>query len=384
MHRSLLYCAMILIFCGLLPTPSSATLFGSDGLDPTWCEKPNPRQTVVYIDDMMMAEGRTDWASKLATKLRATLAPGERVTVVRLSPRSGQSREMWAGCWPGLTEADRAAAKRGSITDFFSRDAASRLEEQRNFFIRDFGSAMTQIYIDAKRPASAVRIDPANAPEKHIIRALASDEARFSQSKITIRAVVYSDMAENSDLGSVFKPLAEQNVNYGKKLGTYLRRSVFYGFGLGETVNAAAVADDERKFWSAALASMNASIGGLGADLNVPNVVPVHGYAFAVNLAREGQEFDGRLDILVDAEGTLTDSWIGISRLTIAEVSGTFLCQGGAEDGTCHLEGTTNSGIATLTPSEAIALTGNQESGMNGHLGVKGAMFPLTAKTARN
>jgi hypothetical protein len=217
-----------------------------------------------------------------------------------------------------------------------------------------------------------------------LIRALASDEARFSQSKITIRAVVYSDMAENSDLGSVFKPLAEQNVNYGKKLGTYLRRSVFYGFGLGETVNAAAIADDARKFWSAALASMNASIGGLGADLNVPNVVPVHGYAFAVNLARDGQEFDGRLDIIVDAEGTLTDSWIGISRLTIAAVSGTFLCQGGAEDGTCHLEGTTNSGIATLTPSEAIALTGNQESGMNGHLGVKGAMFPLTARTARN
>jgi hypothetical protein len=104
---------MIVGVCGLLPMPSTAaSLFGSEGLDAAWCEKPNPRQTVVYIDDMMMAEGRTDWASKLSTKLRATLAPGERVTVVRLSPRSGQSKEMWAGCWPGLTEADRAAATR--------------------------------------------------------------------------------------------------------------------------------------------------------------------------------------------------------------------------------------------------------------------------------
>src|SRR3954470_14147701 len=131
MHRSLVpYLTIVALSFGLLAAPSTAaSLFGSEGLDPTWCEKPNARQTVVYIDDMMMVEGRTDWASKLATKLRATLAPGERVTVVRLSPRSGQSKEMWAGCWPGLTEADRTAAKSRSLGDFFSRNAASRLEE---------------------------------------------------------------------------------------------------------------------------------------------------------------------------------------------------------------------------------------------------------------
>jgi hypothetical protein len=385
MRCPLLACVLT-VAAGLLsaaPT-RAASIFGSDGLDPQWCQKPNPRQTVVYIDDMMMADGRTDWASKLSTKLRATLAPGEHVTVVRLSPASGQSKEIWAGCWPGLTEADRAASRSGSITDFFTRDAAARLEEQQKYFVRDFGSGLTQIYMDAKRSVDAMQINPASPPEKEIIRALASDEARFSQSKVTIRAVIYSDMAENSDLGSVFKPLPSQPENYGKKLGSYLRRSVFYAFGVGETVKAATIAEDTRQFWSSAFASMNASVAGLGADLNVPNVVPVRAYAFAVNLVRDGQEFDGRLAMLVDAEGTLTDSWLGISRLSIAQVSGTFRCQGDPKDGACRLEGTTNSGIATLTASEAITLAGNQRSGLSGQLGVKGAMFPLSAKTAQN
>ena len=74
--------------------PASAALFGAEGLDPSFCQRPSLRQTVVYVDDMMMAEGKTDWAMKLATKLKATLAPGERVTVVRLSPGNGRSSEV--------------------------------------------------------------------------------------------------------------------------------------------------------------------------------------------------------------------------------------------------------------------------------------------------
>ncbi len=384
--RAFLYACAVIAVAVLGQPVRAASLFGADGLDPAWCQKPTLRQTVVYIDDMMMAEGRTEWASKLSTKLKATLAPGERVTVVRLSPASGQSKEVWSGCWPGLSEADRAKPREGSLIGFFTRDTAAQLDEQQKFFTRDFGLALTQIYTDAKRPIGAVRIDPANPPGKEVLRALASDEARFSQSKITIRAVIYSDMAENSDLGSVFRPLPTGEAeNYGRKLGTYLRRSVFYAFGLGDTVSkAASLTDETRRFWSAALTSMNATVGGMGADLNVPNVVPVQAYAFTVDLVRDAQDFDGRLSILVDAEGTLTDSWLGISRLTIADVNGTFRCQGGPEDGTCRLDGTTNTGIATLSPSEQITLAGNQRSGLRGQLGVKGAMFPLTAKAAEN
>ena len=88
MRRALSALALVAAVLSIQPAPA-ASLFGSDGLDPAWCRKPAPRQTVLYIDDMMMTEGRTDWATKLAGKLRATLAPGESVSVVRLLAATG-------------------------------------------------------------------------------------------------------------------------------------------------------------------------------------------------------------------------------------------------------------------------------------------------------
>jgi len=90
---------IVLLATNLLCPPSWA-LFDNYGLDASYCQQPTIRTTVIYIDDMMMADAQTEWATKLGTKLHATLTPGERVTVVRLSPGNGQSHEYWSGCWP--------------------------------------------------------------------------------------------------------------------------------------------------------------------------------------------------------------------------------------------------------------------------------------------
>ncbi len=358
-------------------------LFGSAGLDPGFCKQPNDRQTVVYIDDLMMVDGKPDWATKLASKLRATLAPGERVTVVRLSPASGKSDEIWSGCWPELSAGERQKIEKQ--TYLFSRSPLDGLADQKKFFMRDLDRALSVIYGATKRPASVAMIDPQQPPDKNIIRALAFDEGRFAQSQITIRAIVYSDLAENSDLGSVFKQSGVLD-NYGKKLGTYLRRSVFYSYGMGEDVsNAASVLEQTRKFWSNAFRSMNASVGGLGTDLNMPNAVPVLGRSFVVVLKRDGQDLDGRLSILADADGNLVDSWLQISRLTIAGLAGTFKCQGTVDDQSCRLVAKTTSGIVTQTAEEDMSLAGSERAGFAGQIGVKGALtYPIQASKAEN
>ena len=356
-----------------------AQLFGKAGLDPSYCDQPSPRQTVVYVDDMMMVDGHTEWALKLADKLRATLAPGERVTVVRLSPASGQSSELWSGCWPGYSDAERA--RLGRQTYFFSQNPLAQLGDQQKFFLQGMGSALTQIYAAAKRPASVATVPAANAPAKQILRALASDDGRFANSRVTIRAILYSDLAENSDLGSVFKALPSGPPDYGQRLGSYLRRSVFYAFGVGADVTGdPGFLESARAFWGAALHAMAATVGGLGADINVPNTLPVRAYSYVVTLAFDGQELDGRLALLTDAEGDLVDSWIGISRLTSAALSGSFHCAD-RDEGRCRLDATTIGGLATNSPSETVRLAGSEASGLKGQLGVEGthAMFNLTA-----
>jgi hypothetical protein len=294
----------------------AAVFFGTVGLDPSFCQLKSVRQTIVYIDDMLMIEGKTDWANKLASKLKASLAPGERTSVVRLSPSDGHSKEIWTGCWPDYSAEQRAVTSKE--TYLVSKNPLDELERQQGFFVRDFGAAVSKIYAESKRQESEARFAPEKAPQKQILRALASDEGRFSNSPMTVRAIIYSDMAEKSDLGSVFKPLPTPQINYAEKLGTHLRKSVFYSFGVGEDVIGGQAMQEKAKiFWSHALKVMSAIVGGFDADLNVSNRIPVRSFLYDLTLQFDNQDIDGKMSVLTDDEGNVVDSWLGFNRLSI-------------------------------------------------------------------
>ncbi|HUC62457.1 MAG TPA: hypothetical protein VMF53_10920 [Alphaproteobacteria bacterium] len=359
-------------------------LFNLDaGLDPAFCKIPTFRSTVVYVDDMMMRAGESSWAITLADKLRATLTPGERVAVVELNPAQGTSRQIWAGCWPEYT-AERRKELAGK-NYIFTSNPLEAVKKQQQYFLSDFGIALTDIYDRALKGPAQGAIRASDPARKQIIEALASDGARFAQSPVTIRAIVYSDLAENSDIGSVFASGAPLPDGVGRKLGTYFRHSVFYFFGVGADVTGEpGYLEIARKFWISALASMDGAVDGLGSDLNVPNQIPINAYHYAVTLSRGGQQLYGRASILVDSEGNLVDSWIGISRLTFVGLTGTFQCPPLTGNG-CTLSATTQGELTTDNPSETIDLSGTDPNALQGTIGVKGALtFPLTAKLATN
>ena len=383
--RDLLLSALVLS-AGLGSTPAHAQLFGSEGLDPTFCKLATVRETVVYVDDTMMTDGQTAWATSLMDKLRATLTPGELVTVVRLSPAgTGSSQEVWHGCWPALSDADRARAAHGIY--IFKANPASQIDTQQRFFARDFGGALTRIYLAAKRPEAETRIDPAQPPHKDIVRALASDGGRFADASRTIRAILYSDLAENSDLFSVFRPPPVPFPDLGARLGTYLRHGVFYDYGLATDIASGGPEDlpeRTRADWRAALRAMAAVPAGMGSDLNVPNVLPVTSATYSVSLAFGSDTLDGKLALLAGSDGELVDSWIGISRLPDSGVTGTFRCAEAAGGTRCRIDGATTSGVATSSQSETVSLAGPATGPLTGHLGVPGTqyLYKLTATRA--
>lgn len=354
-----------------------ADLFASGGLDQSFCKTRAVRQTVVYVDDMIMIDGKTDWAQKLISKLKASLSPGERTTVVRLSPGEGTSAEIWSGCWPAFTEEQKAEIVKHEPY-ILQKNPLDGLSEQQSFFGRDFVAAVSKIYFDAKRPSTDVVFPSGKPPKKQIIRALASDEGRFSNSPTTLRAVIYSDMIENSDLGSVLGPQPDKPINYADKLGTHLRKGMFYAFGVASDVSdGQAVQETARAYWSHALKDMSASVGGFGADLNIPNGIPVKTWSYSLTLQEGDQELDGKASILTDGDGNVVDSWIGFNRLDISGLKGTFQCN----DDTCRLDGVTTSRLVTNeSDAETVALTG-KVARLTGQIGVKGTkiMFPITA-----
>ena len=346
-------------------------------MDPKFCETASVRQTVVYVDDAFMQDGQTEWAGKLFDKLKGTLVPGERVTVVELSPADGQSREAWAGCWPDYPTEERE--KLGKQYSFFSKSPLKALDDQQGFFGSGFAGALSAIYDKHHQPR--VTLDPASPPSKALISALASDGARYAQTKVTIRAIIYSDLAENSELASIFKP--QPPVNFGRKLGTYLRSSVFYAFGMDADVSGGQdVREATRTLWTHALGTMSATIGGIGPDLTVPNALPAAEHEYVIDLKEGDQPLSGRLSLLADVDGNLVDSWIGIERLGTAALTGTARCETGG-NGTCTINANTSRGILSDSPTEALTLRGAAGKPLAGLIGVRGSsvMFPLTATT---
>ena len=376
--RVFLLAALALSSPGLpLVAHAESSIFGgSSGLDPSFCKQHAIRQTVIYVDETILVTDHTEWAVTIYNKLKATLIPGERVTLVDLAPFSGQSAEIWSGCWPAYTP--EQTAQLSVQSHLFSTGPLEKLKDQQNYFSRDFGIAAEKIEKKGQRPAAVVMIDASRPPRKSIIRSLTSDDARYSHAENTIRSIIYSDLAENSDLGSVFKPQGGPAVNYGEKLGSYMRRSVFYVFGMGTDIKGdGSLQDSIRSFWDATLRSMAANIGGFGTDLNVPNIVPTLSRAYNVSLNESGQLLVGRLSLLADSEGTLVDSWIGITRLRSAAINGTYRCAGAVDMPDCTLDVTTAGGVVTTSQSETIGISSHGDNILSGTIGVQGSNVNL-------
>jgi hypothetical protein len=353
-------------------------LFGSTGLDPSFCQDKTFRQTVVYIDDMSIQEGQTQWAVDLESKLKASLTPGERVTIVELYSQQGTSQELWSGCYPDYTTEQRQAIAKK--TYFFSGNPLNGLKNQQGFFMNAIGQSITKVYQHAQSLSYSGRDDAANPNNAEIIEALAADGARYSQTNETIRAIVYTNGAQNSSIGNVFTEGTPPPTGLGQKLGTYFRHSVFYLFGIGSGVTGdSTYLADAKSFWVSALGSMDAPIVGFGSDLTVANEIPVASYIYTVHLTVQGNQLFGKLSLMVDGDGNLIDSWIGVDRLALVGISGTFLCPGD-NDTECTLNADTNGGLTTKSDSEALTMSGDDASALKGTEGVQGAMtFPISA-----
>ena len=357
-----------------MPSWANASMFGASGLDPKFCQMPAARQTVVYIDDTMMQSGNVSWVSDLENKLEATLLPGEKVTLVRLSPSSATTMELWSACWPDYP-ADQKARLSGGMF-LFTSNPLTDLKNQQAIFIDEFLAKITSIYNATKDLPGEASVDGGHPRQKQIVEALSSDSARFTEDELTNRIIVYTDLAENSDLGSAFVPPPVPFPDIGQKLGLQFHNSIFYFFGAGADVsNAQGFLENAIAFWRQVLDATGGAMGGVGSNLSIPNTLPIVAARYVLDLDRHGQHLSGNLSLMADDEGNLVDSWISVTRLSVAALSGTFICQ----NQSCALHAKTNTGITILNVNENLDLLGSS-SLITGTIGVPGSLtFPVTA-----
>jgi hypothetical protein len=368
----------------LLTTPVSAwAIFGADEFKiEKFCEAKSPRQTLIYVDEKILVKGETQWAEDVHAKLSANLMPSESVTLIKLAAETGETQELWKGCYPDYTATDFAKIKLEN-GGFFGSDPVKQLKNQQAFFRKQLGDALGKLLNQSGRERSEVQIDAAQPPKKQIIRALSNDGARFDSTHGAIRTIIYSDMVENSDLGSSLKPKQE---SAAANLALDFKNAVFYVYGAGSTLSAqGSVTDGIKSYWETLFNSAEGHLLGFGPNLIVASNVPLTLQTYAVEISINDKDIRrGKMQLFIDREGNLQDSFIAVAikRQSMLQ-EGSFSCQ----DASCTLSARVPTSVITAQGSAEIKLGGSLDS-LKGTIQIpdaklpdgKDAIFDMTAK----
>jgi uncharacterized Zn-binding protein involved in type VI secretion len=373
MHKFLKLQLIAGLASATLTTGASAAIFGGDGLDiKKFCETAAPRQTVAYIDTRILIDGDQRWAEQLMSKLTSSLMPSEVVTLVGLDTERGQSTEVWSGCYPDYSP-ERLETLKKEGGGFFSGDPVKALKEQQGLFKTQLGAALGKLLTDNMRPAQAVEINPAAPPQKQIIRALASDEARLENRTGENRVILYSDMIENSDLGMALTAKDKAGEAAASTLGLNLQNASLYAYGALSTLKSRGPeAEKAEKYWAGFFHSADAQLIAFAPELGMSASTPVEALHYEISVSVAGNQRLGRMSLFVDRNGAVHDSYITLSSSGRSYIKGgTFLCKGE----TCQLEGETPEPVVT-TDGHAMLKAGGTRDALKGQLSLEGAKLP--------
>lgn len=360
-------------------------IFGTDEFKiEKFCETKSSRQTLIYVDEKNMVKGETQWAKDLLAKLSSNLMPSELVTLIKLATETGETQELWKGCYPDYTATQLAKIK-SENGGFFGSDPVKQLKNQQAFFRKQLGDSLGKLLNQSGRNRSEVQIDITQPPKKQIVRALSNDGVRFDSTHGAIRAIIYSDMVENSDLGSSLRPKTESAAN---NLALDFRNAVFYVYGAGSTLSEQGVKTDGIKsYWQSLFNSAEGHLLGFGPNLIITSSVPVSLQVYSVEIIIDKSKDDirgGKMQFFIDHEGHLQDSFITVAnnrRSMLQE--GLFTCH----DSNCRLSARIPISIITAQGSAEIKLTGTLDN-LKGTIQIpnsklpdgKDAIFDMTAR----
>jgi hypothetical protein len=359
-----------------------------------FCDTKSPRQTIVYVDDTLMTERETQWAEQIVSKLKSNLMPSEPLAVVRLSPATGNAKEIWKGCFPDYSAGKRAELSEGGFISLFKEDPLKVLSKQQDFFRASLGGALGAVLREGARSPSAVKVDPANPPDKQLVRSLSNDIARFDRARGNVRAIIYSDMLENSDLGKALESDPDVAAKAAGSLGINFQNATVYAYGVASTLPERNAATDKAKvYWTRFFHAANANVAGFGSDLIVTSSIPVGVFDYEMEFKLPGNEKrPGRMQLFVDRDGQLQDSYVAAGTVGRSLLKGEFVCNGNE----CSM-----SAIAPTTvllrvegaASEEFKLQGDRDD-LKGTIAIPGAkidiagteqdaVFEITAKRVK-
>lgn len=389
------------LWAGPLPDAEAQGLFRSQS--GSICEQAQAaelkpvRRTLVYVDRQILSldPNAQGWLTALNQMLQQTMTTAEPLQVVVLDSEEGTAKTYGETlCYPMIAERYHELFRTSGISSLLTNDLIDQLPKLQDTLVRQLQDHVGPAY--AGVPEQVVRQAPDSVGERHLLRALQADAARFSD-EVPTRVIIYSDMIENSsllDIETLLEASDEERVELARAVLDQLPRLDFqgamvYGFGTGSTLNDPAATDALSSFMQQVVYLANGFPVGISRELSVRPVRVADARLFDTFIEVNGRKLQGRMRLMVDENGRLADSYLdlGTDNRSAHFESGRLLCSG---DNTCQLEGRLATSLLFEDP-EHVFLEGRRDS-LQGHLGFRNdrmhdsenpALLPLMASSRR-
>ena len=323
------------------------------------------RQTVLYLDQGIIAKTDTVWYRDIVNKLK--FLPGEKLQVITVKDGGSEVELAWEACYPGYTPTKYAEMKeKGGFSRLFLGDVDDQIKKDLTFFNNNFKRALAHP-LAATRHEQKPRFSAATFPNKKLVEALYYDAKRLDLENGISRVIIFSDMIEKSQLVAhqELDPQAAATIA-AERFPMFLNYSSFYIYGINYTHGESELNTQMERFWRTYLLQSGANIEHYGSQL----VLPRTNELFAVNsysgflTQSDGRKVAAKLRLGYYPDGELVHSVLTVGD-EFMPITGSQQVSGKNVELRANI---TNSTFSGFKKKDVLTLSGNQNK-LSGQVG---------------
>lgn len=318
----------LLCTLALLPALASAnTLLKTTNLDKYCQMSPGDRQTVIYLDQNIIASKDPNWYKDIVNKVK--YRPGEKIQLVNINNGGSTVELIWQTCHPSysLQQYKKAKANEG-VGSLFTGGIDDNLKDDLKFFNKQFLRALAHP-LQNTRHETAPSYSKSSFPRKKLVEAIYYDAKRLDVDDVFSRVIVFSDMIENSELFNLnsFTP-ATAAKNVAKRYPMFLNYANFQIYGINYTNSETKINENIRDFWQQYLLLSGAQVEQYGAQLAVEENSKAWQFAkYKGHVEVGGIKGASALRFVVGDDNKLRHGWLEIADMYLP-ISGEVQCSG--------------------------------------------------------
>ena len=293
-----------------------------------YCQiEPGDRQTVIYLDQNIIATKDPNWYKDILNKVE--YRPGEKIQFVNVNDGGSTVELIWETCHPSFSSEKLKELKENEgFGSLFTGGVEDNLAVDKKFFKKQLIKALSYP-LQKTRHETPPSYSSRTFPKKKLVEALYYDSKRLDVDDVFSRVIIFSDMIENSELFDLnsFNPIKAASA-VSKRYPMLLNFSSFQIYGINYTNSETKVNENIRDFWNQYLLLSGAYVEQYGAQLAVEEDTQrweFHKYKGHINV--NGIKGASAFRMIIGDDGKIRHGWLEIANLYLP-LSGEVKCSG--------------------------------------------------------